>query len=161
MVLTARPRMLASLAVLSLLLAGLAACGGSHDGSSASGNYCADLSAGQSALRGFTANTLSTSGFDDLLTRVDGIRDEAPSAVKADWVTFDNALRSFQSALEGAGLSMSDVAKMQSGGMGDMSGSAMQRAMHAGSAVNSPAFLNAVHRIQVEAQSSCKLDFAG
>jgi hypothetical protein len=113
--------------ILSTVVLGaglLAGCGGSGDkagsgdkgGSSASG-YCKDLKAAQSDFTTLNSDTPDFSKLDDAIKTFHKLADEAPSAVHDDWKTLDDAFSSVTKALDDAGISMDDLAKITSGQM--------------------------------------------
>lgn len=153
-------RMAGLVAAGALVMAGSVACGGGGSGS-ASGNYCDDIKSAKANLSGLNAGNLTQANFDKLASSLDSIRDEAPSNVKAQWVTVTSAIDTFNTALKSAGISMDDISKMEAGNMPPgMDMSKMHDVMTAARSVNTDAFSNAQHALDTEVQSTCHVDLS-
>ena len=98
-------------AVAALCASTLTACGG---GTKA---YCDDLRA---ANKDFSSlDSADFSKFDEAISTMHKLADEAPDEVASDWKVLDGALNDLQDALKKAGLTMDDLSKMSSGQMPD------------------------------------------
>ncbi len=146
----------AAAAVLSL--SALSACGGGDGTSRSSGGYCDDVRSVSASLTALTENSISQQDFEKLLDTLRAIRDEAPSGVKDDWAALSAAADSFRTALDKAGMDMTDLQSMQHGNMA--SGRAMDTVMSAAGALSSLRVANARAAIATQAKKACDVDLS-
>ena len=102
------------LALVGALLIGtsLTACGGGDGGA-----YCDDL---QSAATTFEdVDSGSVEKLDGAFDTFHQLAEEAPDDIKDDWKVIDDAISGVETALSDAGLSFSDLPKIQAGEMPD------------------------------------------
>ena len=148
-------RRAAAAIVIALAATALTGCGGDN-GNSSSGNYCDDLAAAKSSYIGLMENAISQATFDKLLGDLHTLRDEAPSSVKDDWAAFSTAADEFNTALHNDGMTLDDVAKMQTSKHME-EGPAMDAVMKAAGALSSLRIAHAEGNIALEAQKDCKI----
>ena len=102
-----------ALAALTLALSTLTACGSGGDGAASS--YCKELKADKAYFKSLGSGSPDVSKLDDAFAKMHSLAGKAPDAVSADWKVLDGALTSITKALKDAGISYSDIAKMQQG----------------------------------------------
>lgn len=141
---------------MALLGAVLAGCGSSGSSASTSSGYCTDLSAAKDSIAGLLNDKIGSDTFADLLGSLHRLRDEAPPALHADWVTFTGAVDAFDVAMRQAGLTMDDMRDMGSGTM--PGGMDMQTAMEAASALGAADVSTAESAIADHGSRSCGVD---
>lgn len=103
-------RTLTALAALALAASTLSACGGSQ-----SSAYCKDLKSDKTYFDSFSGSNPNLSKLDEAFKRMHALADESPDAVAKDWKVIDNALTTIDKALKEAGISFSDLGKLQKG----------------------------------------------
>ena len=103
-------RTLTVLAAVALAASTLSACGGSQ-----SSAYCKDLKSDKAYFGNFSGGNPDISKLDEAFKRMHTLAGEAPDAVAKDWKTIDSALTTIDKALKEAGISFSDLAKLQKG----------------------------------------------
>jgi hypothetical protein len=101
-----------ALASIVLMAASLGACGGGDD-SSSGGSYCDQIKGLKSSVSDLDFTKLSEDQFSDLQNSLDDIEAAAPSDVKDDWGTLNDAIDQLQGILSGAGLSFDDLRAIQ------------------------------------------------
>jgi hypothetical protein len=138
-------------AVAALCASTLTACGG---GTKA---YCDDL---RSANKDFSSlSGADFSKFDDAITQMHKLADEAPDPVKDDWKVLDDALNNFQDALKKAGLTTDDLGKISQGQMPpnfDMS--KLQQLQQDMQSLGDQKFQDASSAIEKHAKDECNVD---
>jgi acetyl-CoA acetyltransferase len=102
---------------LALTAAALGACG-SHGAASASG-YCQELKTDKAYFQSLNSADPDISRLDDAFTRMHSLAKAAPAAVAEPWKTLDGAVTTIEDALDEAGISLDDLARMQDGEMPD------------------------------------------
>jgi hypothetical protein len=139
-------------AVAALCASILTACGG--DGTKA---YCDDL---RSANKDFSSlDNADFSKFDEAISRMHSLADEAPDAVADDWKVLDGALNDLQDALKKAGLTTDDLAKMSEGQMPEnFDMTKLQQLQEDMSSLGDEKFKNASDAIEKHAKSECNVD---
>lgn len=148
---------------ISLALAGaallggvLAGCGGGDDGGS-SGDYCKDIKDASTTFGSLSGGDVAD--LDDVFDAMHSLSKEAPSEVKDDWKTMDEALGSVEKALSDAGLKFSDLANIQKGkipkgaDMSKLTGLASEFAK-----ISNAKFTKASENIEKHAKDVCKVD---
>ena len=100
------------LVVLALTASMLAGCGSSSGSSSA---YCQDLKSDKTAFDSLSGSKADVSKLQDAFDRMHKLAGEAPAEVADDWKVLDNALTTMENGLKDAGISFSDLAKLQKG----------------------------------------------
>jgi hypothetical protein len=143
------------LVAAAIVMGGTVACGGGS--SSASGDYCSDLKATGTTMTGLQENDITQAKFDDLVSRLDAIKDEAPADIKPSWVIVASAIDKFHDELKSSGMSLDDLAKMQSGSMPNMD---MDAVMAAAKSINATSFETAQQKVAAEAKTTCDVDLS-
>ena len=138
-------------AVAALCASTLTGCGG---GTKA---YCDDLRA---ANKDFSSlDSADFSKFDDAISRMHTLADEAPDPVADDWKVLDSALNNFQDALKKAGLTTDDLAKMSTGQMPEnFDMSKLQQLQQDMQSMGDQKFQDASNNIEKHAKSECNVD---
>ena len=141
-------------AVAALCASTLTACGG---GTKA---YCDDL---RSANKDFSSlGNADFSKFDDAISRMHKLADEAPDPVADDWKVLDGALKDLQAALKKAGLTTDDLAKMSSGQMPEnFDMSKLEQLQKDMSSMGDQKFEDASNAIEKHAKDECNVDLGG
>jgi len=129
----------------------LAGCG-DDSSTSSSGSYCGDLRSARDSFTGLLDNHITQDAFENLRDTLHTLRDEAPAALRDDWTTFTGAVDTFSAAMDKAGLTMDDMAKM---GTGSMAGADMQTAMDAARSLGSAEVSTAQSAIAANARNAC------
>ena len=139
----------------------LTGCGGGDSGESSS-SYCDDLKSAQEEFSAFDSDNPDMADLDKAMDRMHQLADEAPDAVKEDWDTLDGALQDFQTALEDAGLTMDDLAKMQSGEMPENFDPAkLQELAPKLQSLGDQDFQAAADNLEKHAKDECDVDLSG
>ncbi len=109
--------MRATPAIAALVLGAslLTGCGGG-DGGSSSG-YCDDLKSAKEEFSALDSDSPDMADLEKAFDRMHELADEAPDEVKDEWETLDGAITDLTDALDEAGITMDDLAKMQQGEM--------------------------------------------
>ncbi len=138
-------------AVAALCASVLTACGG---GTKA---YCDDL---RDANKDFSSlDNADFSKFDEAISRMHKLADEAPDAVADDWKVLDGALNDLQAALKKAGLTTDDLAKMSSGQMPEnFDMSKLEQLQQDMSSLGDAKFEDASNAIEKHAKDECNVD---
>ena len=138
-------------AVAALCASALTACGG---GTKA---YCDDL---REANKDFSSlDNADFSKFDEAISRMHDLADEAPDAVADDWKVLDGALRDFQDALKKAGLTTEDLEKMSSGQVPEnFDMSKLEQLQEDMQSLGDEKFENASNNIEKHAKDECNVD---
>jgi len=139
-----------------LLLASVTACGGDDggDGGSSSGDYCDTL---KSATEKFEALSDQDFGeFDEVISTLQQLGDEAPEEVSADWKVLNDGLGEFQAALDEAGVSMEDLSDPEA--IADLDPDAMQNLTEVAQGMSGQEFEDASKNIEEHAKSECDVD---
>ena len=138
-------------AVAALCASTLTACGG---GTKA---YCDDL---RDANKDFSSlDNADFSKFDDAISRMHKLADEAPDEVADDWKVLDGALNDLQDALKKAGLTTDDLAKMSQGQMPEnFDMSKLQQLQEDMSSLGDQKFQDASNAIEKHAKDECNVD---
>jgi hypothetical protein len=148
---------------LSLTLAAgvLAGCG-SSGGSSSAGTYCTELKADKAYFQSLSGSSAGVSNLDQVFAKLHALAAVAPSSVSADWKTLDTAITTIESALKDAGLTVSDLASLESGqtppGVDPTKLAALAPKLEA---LNSSGVSDAGDRISADAKTSCGIDLSG
>lgn len=100
-----------ALAGAVLLGSTLVACGGGGGGEDS--DYCKDVKKASKTFTDLSAGDVGE--LDRAFATFHKLADEAPGAIKSDWKTLDDALKTIQNALSDAGLKFSDLDKIQAG----------------------------------------------
>jgi len=99
------------LAAATLLSGVLTGCGGGD--SEATDSYCDSLKDAKADIETLDAGDVAK--FDEAFKTIHDLADEAPDEVKDDWEVLDGALSDMETALNDAGLKLSDLEGLQSG----------------------------------------------
>ncbi|MFC5178575.1 hypothetical protein [Nocardioides taihuensis] len=135
----------------------LTGCGGGDSGESSS--YCDDLKSAQEEFAAFDSDNPDMADLDKAMDRMHQLAGEAPDAVQEDWATLDGALQDFQTALEDAGLTMDDLAKMQNGEMPENFDPAkLQELAPKLQSLGDQDFQDAADNIEKHAKDECNVD---
>ena len=103
-------RTLPALAAIALAASTLSACGGAQ-----SSAYCKDLKSDKSYFDNFNGSSPDISKLDEAFKRMHTLASESPDAVSKDWKVIDGELTTIDKALKSAGVSFSDLAKLEKG----------------------------------------------
>ena len=138
-------------AVAALCASTLTACGG---GTKA---YCDDL---REANKDFSSlDNADFAKFDEAISRMHKLADEAPDEVKDDWKVLDGALNDLQAALKKAGLTTDDLAKMSQGQMPEnFDMTKLQQLQEDMSSLGDQKFEDASNAIEKHAKDECNVD---
>jgi hypothetical protein len=99
------------LAAAATLLAGvLSGCGGGGGDTEA---YCDNLDQAKTDIEALSAQDIGK--FDQAFETIHQVAEDAPDEVQDDWKVLDDALTEIETALEDAGLELSDLGGLQSG----------------------------------------------
>ncbi len=108
-----------AIASLALLAASLTSCGSggdsggsSNSGSSSAAGYCDLLKSAKADFGGADFTGMTQPQFDDITSRISDIEAVAPDAVKDDWATLGDGLGQFETILNDAGISITDLQKI-------------------------------------------------
>lgn len=96
-------------AATALTAALLTACSGGGETEA----YCSDLESAKSDLDKLEAGDVAS--FEEVFKTIDALAKEAPDEVSEDWKQLDASLDEFESALNEAGLELSDMEKLSQG----------------------------------------------
>jgi hypothetical protein len=99
-----------ALAGVVLVGTSLASCSGSDDGG---GSYCADIAAAKPVFTSLSDGDLTQ--LEKGFTTFHELADEAPDDIEDEWTTLDSAATKVEAALKEAGLTFSDLPKIQDG----------------------------------------------
>jgi len=89
----------------------------SGDDNGASGDYCDDLKSAKVTVEALGASQMTQASFDKMSGVLQIIASEAPDSVSDDWTTLSHTIDSISQALQSAGISIDDLAKVgQPGG---------------------------------------------
>lgn len=145
------------IAATALVTIGMAGCGSSGGSGSASGNYCADIKAGQAHFSNLSPQQLTDTTYNDAISAMNKVADEAPSDIKSSWQTVVNALQNMSDTLKSVGLSfsdLSDTSKLQS-----LTPAQLAKLQSLGTTFDSAGLKTAFNKIDAEAKSECHLNF--
>ena len=95
------------LAALALTVSSLSGCGGSE-----SDAYCKELKADKAY---FSNSSPDFDKLDKAFDKFHSLADKAPDAVAKDWKVLDGAITTVEKALKDAGITFSDLPKLQQG----------------------------------------------
>jgi hypothetical protein len=137
----------------------LTGCGGGDSGEGSS--YCDDLKSAQEEFSAFNSDNPDAADLEKAIDRFHQLADEAPDEVKDDWATLDGALQDFQQALEDAGLTMDDLAKIQNGEMPENFDPAkLQELAPKLQSLGDQDFQDAADNIEKHAKDECNVDLS-
>ena len=104
---------LTALAPLALVAGLLTGCGGGDEDSA----YCKDLKANKAQFEAMADGDIGK--LEDAFAAMHKLADEAPDSVADDWKTVDEGVTAMTDALDEAGVSLDDLAKIQAGEIPD------------------------------------------
>lgn len=147
-----------ALAGAVMLVSTLSACGGGDggDGGGEGSDYCKDIKA---AAKSFGSLSSGDAGqLDKAFATFHDLAGEAPSSIKGDWKTLDDAISTIEKALKDAGLKFSDLSKLQSGEVPEgVDVSKLQGLATELSSLTGPEFTKATKAIDTHASKTCKV----
>ncbi len=100
---------LTALAPLALVAGLLTGCGGGSEDSA----YCKDLKADKAQFESLSGGDAGQ--LEDAFSAMHDLAAEAPDEVADEWKVIDDGIQAMQDALDEAGLSLDDLAGLQSG----------------------------------------------
>jgi hypothetical protein len=142
---------------VAMCLTGVAACAVEDSATSA---YCHDVRVATDQLRALDEpGGLSDRTFAQLMSRTHTIAGEAPADIVDPWAVLDTDLKDLDQALTGAGLTMDDLAIMQTGQPPPgMTHNQFQKYSQAAEKIDSAAVAAAVEKIRGDASSRCGVE---
>lgn len=147
-----------ALASAVLLVGTLGACGGGDGGSGGSGSdYCKDLKKAKASFGDLSSGNLGD--LDAAFKSFHQLADEAPSDIDEDWKKLDGALTTVEKALKDAGLSFSDLDKIQQGQIPEgVDTSKLQGLASEMTKLSGADYEKASKAIETHAKKTCKVD---
>lgn len=143
-------------AVATLVAGVLSACGG---GSGDTEAYCDSLKQAKTDVEALSDQDLDK--FDEAFQTIHEVAGDAPDDVKDDWKVLDDALNEMETALEDAGLELSDLGSLQSGQLPEGVDQAKLLALgEKMQNIASEEVEQAGDNIQKHAKDECDLDFS-
>ena len=156
--------MRATAIVSSVLLSAslVAGCGGDGGSSSGSGAYCKDLKAAKADFDTFNSSSPDFEKLDDAFQTMHDLSDGAPPEVADEWKTLDGALTSMEKTLADAGLEVSDLGALATGGLPEgVTAEEMQSLFPKLQELSSEKVEKAGDKIQKHAKDECGVDLEG
>jgi hypothetical protein len=130
---------------------------GSADG--AGGAYCESLKDARDRLQALEGQGGDTAAFEEAISALRGISDEAPANVAGDWRVVIGGFDTFVQALDDAGVSLEDLSDPQA--MGDIKPQELQQLQQKLGSLDSKKFKQAGSSISEHARSECGFDLEG
>lgn len=146
-----------ALAGAVMLVSTLSACGGDSGGDGGEGSdYCKDIKSAAKTFGDLSSGDVEQ--LDKAFSTFHDLADEAPSSIKGDWKTLDDAITTVEKALKDAGLKFSDLGKLQSGEVPEgVDVSKLQGLATELSSLTGPEFTKATKAIDTHASKTCKV----
>lgn len=139
-----------------LLASTLGACGGDGGGGEGS-DYCKELKKAKSTYSGMSSG--DASDLDETFATFHKLADDAPSEIEDDWKKLDSVVTTVEKALADAGMSPSDLGKIQKGEMPEgVDQSKLQDLAKEMAALSSSDVTGASKAIETHAKKTCKVD---
>lgn len=130
---------------------------GSVDG--AGGAYCDSLKEARERLQALEGQGGDTAAFEEAISALRGISDEAPANVAGDWQVVIGGFDTFVQALDDAGVSLEDLSDPQA--MSDIKPQELQQLQQKLGSLDSKEFKQAGANISEHARSECGFDLEG
>lgn len=141
-----------ALAGAMLLVSSLAACGG--DGDSA---YCQEVESAATTFEDLDDGDAAVLG--DVFSEFHTLAAEAPGDVKADWKVLEDGITGVENALDEAGITIADVAKIQGNELPEGADpTKLQGVATSFTALSDEKFSDAADNIQVHAKEVCDVE---
>ena len=130
---------------------------GSADG--ADGAYCESLKDGRDRLQALQGQGGDTAAFEEAISALRAIKDEAPANVAGDWRVVIGSFDTVAEALDDAGVSLEDLSDQQA--MSDIKPQELQQLQQKFGSLDSKKFKQAGSSISEHARSECGFDLEG
>lgn len=151
---------LAMTAAATLMAGLLAGCGGGDGGGGdAGGDYCDRLASAKEDFESLDSGDFA--GFEEAIATIHELADEAPDEVAADWETLEGAIDQLETALDDAGIEISDLEAMSRGEMPEgVDPSKLASLGEDLQAMGSEEFETASTNIEEHAKDECDIDLS-
>lgn len=139
-----------------LLVSSLGACSGGGGGEDS--DYCKDLKKAETEFSDVTRGN-DFDKLDAAFSKMHELADKAPSDIDDDWKKLDELITTLEKGLKDAGLSFSDIPKIQQGELPEgVDESKLQDLALKMSKFAGPDFTNASEAIEAHAKKTCKVE---